>query len=317
MKKTYKVIIKIFVFLLVLCTALLWKTYFFSEASKNVEYGKEGKIFTLLEGDFKNDLDLQGATTNASIALLGDPPKTQKYSLKEGVFAVMIDNHSLARPHHRGIEKAKIVFEAPAEGGIPRWMAIFSINDDVAEIGPVRSTRDYFLDILRPFSAVIVHAGGSPKALEELSETKDFLDLDHEYGDEQFWRDEDVSRPHNLFTSSSEIFNYAKEEEWSKAINENVLEYGNLFISENSVDEFSVEFGLSSYLVLWKWDKEKNCFLRQQNYEELEICSKNVIVIVSEQWLLGDDDKYRIGISTTGEGTSYIFRNGKYLKCIL
>src|SRR5689334_13298629 len=57
--------------------------------------------------------------------------------------AVMIDNHTAARPQ-AGLSKASIVYEALAEGGIPRFMAVFA-RTDVPLIGPVRSTRPYFV----------------------------------------------------------------------------------------------------------------------------------------------------------------------------
>ena len=57
--------------------------------------------------------------------------------------AVMVDDLSPARPQS-GFSAASVVWQAPAEGGIPRYMLIF--GDEVpGNVGPVRSARLYFV----------------------------------------------------------------------------------------------------------------------------------------------------------------------------
>ncbi|MFH1474243.1 MAG: DUF3048 domain-containing protein, partial [Chloroflexota bacterium] len=50
--------------------------------------------------------------------------------------AVMVDDHSAARPQS-GFTEASVVWQAPAEGGIPRYMMIFA-EGNPASVGPVR-----------------------------------------------------------------------------------------------------------------------------------------------------------------------------------
>jgi len=57
--------------------------------------------------------------------------------------AVMIDDLAAARPQS-GLSMANIVYQAPAEGGIPRYMALFQTQAPAA-IGPIRSARLYFV----------------------------------------------------------------------------------------------------------------------------------------------------------------------------
>jgi hypothetical protein len=60
-------------------------------------------------------------------------------------FAVMIPNNQPALPQY-GISAASIIYEAPMESGsCTRLMAIVEDYDDLDHIGPVRSSRDYFL----------------------------------------------------------------------------------------------------------------------------------------------------------------------------
>lgn len=81
--------------------------------------------------------------------------------------AVMIDDHAGARPQS-GFNAASIVWQAPAEGGIPRYMLIF--GDQVpGKVGPVRSSRQYFIEWASEWHAMYVHAGGSSQALATLA----------------------------------------------------------------------------------------------------------------------------------------------------
>lgn len=78
-------------------------------------------------------------------------------------YTVMIDNHPKAYPQ-TGLNQAAIVFEALAEYGITRYMAVYfpGITPDLATIGPVRSARAYFVEWARGLRGVYVHAGGAP-----------------------------------------------------------------------------------------------------------------------------------------------------------
>ncbi len=67
--------------------------------------------------------------------------------------AVMIPNNYLKVPGtsnystvpQHGISKASIIYEAPVEGRFTRLMAFFEDYDDLDMIGPVRSSRDYYV----------------------------------------------------------------------------------------------------------------------------------------------------------------------------
>ena len=67
--------------------------------------------------------------------------------------AVMIPNNRLKAPGsdssktvpQHGISHASIIYEAPVEGRITRLMAIFEDYDELDKIGPIRSSRDYYV----------------------------------------------------------------------------------------------------------------------------------------------------------------------------
>src|SRR6476619_966831 len=92
-------------------------------------------------------------------------PVTQPVA-KRHVIAVMVDDQFAARPQS-GFNAASIVWQAPAEGGIPRYMLVFQENIPT-DVGPVRSSRYYYIAWAAELRAVYAHAGGSPQALATL-----------------------------------------------------------------------------------------------------------------------------------------------------
>ncbi|MCR4897291.1 MAG: DUF3048 domain-containing protein [Lachnospiraceae bacterium] len=73
--------------------------------------------------------------------------------------AVMIPNNQPALPQY-GIAKASVIFEAPMEkGSCTRLMGIFEDYDDLDYIGPLRSSRFYFLQEACSFDAIYCNWG--------------------------------------------------------------------------------------------------------------------------------------------------------------
>ena len=81
--------------------------------------------------------------------------------------AVMIPNNSPAMPQY-GITRASIIYEAPVEGRITRLMGIFEDFDDLDRIGPIRSSRDYFLYVALGYEAIYCNWGLARPYVEEL-----------------------------------------------------------------------------------------------------------------------------------------------------
>jgi len=75
--------------------------------------------------------------------------------------AVIVDNFGL-RPIS-GVREAPVILEMPVEGGISRLMLLYDAALP-AQIGPVRSARDYFVTVANRASAALVHVGAAPSA---------------------------------------------------------------------------------------------------------------------------------------------------------
>src|SRR5919206_1309191 len=110
-----------------------------------------------------------------------------------------------------GLDKADIVYEALAEGGISRFLAIYMLTPDfdggahADVIGPVRSTRHYFVYLAAEYNATLVHVGASPIGYAALSAT-DIRNLNESYGDPGIWRSRSRRAPHNAYTSTDDAF---------------------------------------------------------------------------------------------------------------
>ncbi len=123
------------------------------------------------------------------------------------VLTVMVDDHPAARPQ-AGFNAASVVWHAPAEAGIPRYMLMFQDEDPVL-VGPVRSARQYFIAWAAEWRPVFAHVGGSPQAMQTLRESGQgqlVYDADEmRWGGEYLWRTADRPRPHNVYTDGSHL----------------------------------------------------------------------------------------------------------------
>ena len=126
--------------------------------------------------------------------------------------AVMIENHIESRPQS-GLTSADVVYEAVAEGGITRFMALFYCNLSDVQVGPVRSARTYYLDWLGEYNnPLYAHVGGAntPGPADALSQIIKYKvnDLNQfSIGFPTFWRDYErlghpVATEHTMYSTS-------------------------------------------------------------------------------------------------------------------
>ena len=86
---------------------------------------------------------------------------------KRRPIAVMIPNNAPALPQY-GLSRAGIIYEAPVEGRITRLMGVFENFDDLDRIGPVRSSRDYYVYQAMGYEAIYCNWGLAVPYVEEL-----------------------------------------------------------------------------------------------------------------------------------------------------
>ena len=248
--------------------------------------------------------------------------KKSIYSGNDRPIAVMIDNNTNALPH-AGLSKAYMVYEIIVEGGESRLMALFKgVNLD--KIGPVRSSRHYFLDFAMENDAIYVHYGWSPKA-ESNIKSFGINNINGIINSEVFWRVKDKSAPHNAVTSTDKILKFAKEKGYRLTSNsESVLNYSKDEVQLNNeinATEISIPFSESN-VSKWEYDAEnKNYFRYSKGKQEVEWDSKspvkfkNIIIEFMKNTKLQDNEnKDRQEIITTGINDGYYITNGKAIK---
>jgi len=233
------------------------------------------------------------------------------------VVGIMVDNHPNARPES-GVAKAKIVYEAPVEGGLTRYLAIFDSKQNVAEAGPVRSARPYFLDWLQEYgNALYLHSGGSPEALAEIKTRNIFSANEFFYGS-YYQRSKDREAPHNLYTktenwkkffdkygSKKELFIASKGWKYSKLVGKTIA----------GKSELKIPYG-SANMVSWVYDAKKLDYVRSVNNKpEIDkdgaaVRARNILVQITEVKEINGDAKGRVEITTIGGGEAIILKKG-------
>jgi hypothetical protein len=269
---------------------------------------------SLFNGEARNDRRI------GSIEGIGEPPPNTKSYITglpkateadEQLIGVMIDEAPGARGNYKGVERAKLFLEMPAEGGVPRMMALFSDQDLPEQIGPVRSARHYFFELAEPWLSAFVHAGGSPQAYSALfnNSTVDDFDEDLSY----MTRDRMLAAPHNLFLDTPLIL----DEISNVRLGSEIFSFDDeLVITEelSDVSEITVRFVTERHRVDWQYDAIDECYQRNQTMESIDLCVENIVVLIMPFWLIDGDEKNRLNMQTTGNGTAFVFRDGKVIE---
>jgi hypothetical protein len=230
---------------------------------------------------------------------------------------VMIENSPDARPQS-GLQEAGVVYEAIAEGGITRFLALY-LEAKPAAIGPVRSVRPYYLDFLAPYDAPIAHAGGSGEALSQLS-SQGFKDLEAFQNPNYYQRVTTRYAPHNLYTSRDKLLELQKAKGWNKSTFSGFVRKGKEEPAATPTAK-SIDFKISSFLYNphFDYDAKTNSYPRtlagRPHSDEKtgkRIAPKVVVALVMNHRYAGIYSVYGV----TGSGTAYIFQDGKVTKGI-
>ena len=286
-------------------------------------FGMIKEIYSLKKENINEEVNLKNAQTitNKIDNKLSDSNnlgiKNKDY--KKTLIAVMLDNFKLARPIS-SLNKAIIVYEAPVEADITRFLAIFDNNDLPQKIGPVRSSRPYFLDWASAYAPIYIHAGGSPEALDKINRhyyniyNIDALGANGIY----FWRDSKREAPNNLYIYNQSINKLIKNKKISIISKLNIEKYqGKIHESENTVSTVKID-----YLepVVWTFDKKSGYYLRSQAGKKFfdengnRIKTKNLIIEITDISMIPQDLKGRKSIRTIGRGKAFILQNGNLIK---
>lgn len=180
--------------------------------------------------------------------------------------AIIVENQSQARPQ-TGLDKAAIVYEAIAEGGITRFMAIYGPKD-AQKVGPVRSMRTFFLDWSWEFKAFLSHVGGNIDALDRIQQENP-SDLDQfGLGDTAYWREPEARKAieHTMYTDTEKLYKAAKDKKWDMSgdfTSFKFLKSKDFKIDATLTQSVTIDFSSPQYKVQYTWDSLNNNYPRE------------------------------------------------------
>lgn len=262
--------------------------------------------------------------------------KAEDFWSKRRPLAVMIENHSEARPQS-GLSSADVIYEAVAEGGITRFMAVFYCNLSDIQVGPVRSARTYYLDWLGEYDALYVHVGGAntPGPADALSQIIKYgvKDLNQfSIGFPVFWRDyqrlgHPVATEHTMYSTTAKLWEVGAKRGWT-ATDSAGVRWDNNFVSwkfkrdkgGGTTSNIKVNFWESQpeYQVEWQFDAATNSYKRKNGEPHVDLNNKQQleakVIIVQFQRESNANDGYPGNVhllyGTIGSGKALIFQDG-------
>ncbi len=225
---------------------------------------------------------------------------------------VMIENSPAARPQV-GLEDASIVYEFLVEGGITRFLALF-YETFPEKIGPVRSTRPYFIQTALEHDATLLHVGASAEGFHLLA-TSGISHIDQLSAGSYFWRDKKRRAPHNVYTGKSNIQSYLNTLSFRSV--DPFFTYKSVsFINQQNIkesNEIKIRYW-GGYTVGFKYDSTKGDYLRFiDGVPHLmeggkKIYADNILIQYADTSV--KDDEGRLEMNLTGLGKALFFKNG-------
>ncbi|MCF6466533.1 DUF3048 domain-containing protein [Clostridium sp. Cult2] len=230
---------------------------------------------------------------------------------------VMYDNHPNAR-WQAGLSQAEIVYEFMVEAPYTRYMALFLINDPES-IGPIRSSRPYFITTLLEYDPVYVRVGGSVQAKRDIINLR-IADIDGlSCSNKVLWKNKEVNKkaPHNTYTSMEVIRRTQREKGYKETGNYKGFKFNEV---DADIEGFSAGKILLNYYKnntsLYIYNPDERVYYRQKDgavhideFDNSPIIVKNIIIQEAKTKII--DNEGRLSIDLVGEGKGKYITNGK------
>ena len=250
----------------------------------------------------------------------------------ERPIAFMIDNNTNAQPQ-ASLNSTYMVYEIIVEGNESRLMALFK-GQDCDSVGPIRSSRHYFLDYAMENDAIYAHLGMSPQADEQMK-TFGINNINGQAYDtgaartatSLYWRATHKKAPHNAYTNIPSIKQIAQSKGYSLTSEQdsvlNYVEKEVVLDGENAQVANTITIPYSSgHKVRYEYNEETGRYTRYSKGRLMKdevtgesVTTKNLIVTFAENYTLNDgENKGRQDVVTVGSLDGYYITNGKAIK---
>lgn len=251
-------------------------------------------------------------------------PFYDKVTGKDRPVAVMIDNDADYKGPQSGLENAYMIYEIYVEGGSTRMMALFKkdfFGEDVpadTKIGPIRSSRHYFLDFAIENDAVYAHCGWSPKAQAEIS-SRGVNNINGLYDTAPFERYSKYDNSwHNLYTSYDKLDVAADSKNYRRDTNTSLNYQRNYAVPEEGASGVSVTIPYQQCNIKYNFDAQTGLYERVRRGEvhtmqsEKTLPVMNILILEMQNVDLNDGEgKGRQDLYNTGSGKGKYITGGK------
>lgn len=239
-----------------------------------------------------------------------DGEKVKPELVDRQALAVMVENLNTVRPQ-AGIAQAAMVVEGLSEGGITRFMLVY-LEQDVNNIGPVRSARTHFVVLAKGLKALYAHVGGSTFGLAAIKQYQ-VDDLDQFTNSTGYHRVTSAKAPHNVFTSTAAL----------RALKPTRNLPPPAFTFKNDAAEakrpaqqkISINFSFPNYAVVWEYQPKTNTYLRFNGGKPhtdaatgKQMETKNIVIMYAPTSPIAGTDL--LDINTVGSGPIKVIRDG-------
>ena len=229
-----------------------------------------------------------------------------------GVTGVMIENSIDARPQS-GLLDAGVVYEAIAEGGITRFLALYQ-TEQPDYIGPVRSARPYYVKWLLPYNAAYMHIGGSGEALNMIN-NYGIRDMGENGANNPIQRITSRYAPHNAYTSMAKMDAVQASRGWG------ALDFPSLVRKAEAPSKaqtaITIDFAISSssFYVHYDYNATTNSYQRSEggsphiDEKSGKQLSPKVVVALVIPYSINADDIHS-DYASVGTGQAFVFQDG-------
>lgn len=160
-----------------------------------------------LTGYIRTGIDIYAKDKVETSYLTGFPANQAENIIRP--LAVMLDN-SNKDSSYAGLSNASIIYEAPIEGNVTRFMGIFENYGEMVKIGYIRSSRDYFISLAKEYHAVFAHYGQTFYELDlinqgEIDHISGRVDKIQSPAKYSFLTDNDKKAPYNKYVEGEGV----------------------------------------------------------------------------------------------------------------
>lgn len=236
--------------------------------------------------------------------------------------AVKVENLPVARPQY-GFSAADIVYEEPVEGGITRFIVIFQCND-TPRIEPIRSGRLIDPDLVMQYGAhpLFAYAGAIQPVVTKV-DSSSLIDVGIFHAPtSDYWRDLARVAPHNLVSSTANLYAAGAAEHAPAVPPPPVFKYGSLLSGSSPASAVNIPYTYSD--VTWIWQPQTKSWLRTYvgdgpagQGEGGAVNATNVVVMKEimfpSPYVEDVTGTHENVLALLGSGAAQVFRNGKVI----